>query len=480
MTPPMATTVHTGVLIIDDDARVQRALSSALASRHAVHVASSGEEGLEQYERVVPDVVLLDVMLPQMSGIAVLRALKRRSANLPVIMMTGFAEVPTAVQAIKLGAADYVQKPIDSAVMLRQIDELVTRAAPRQSDTRGGVIGDSAAMKRVWRLVDGFGPTDIPILLQGETGTGKGLVAEAVHRVSKRARGPFVAIDCATIPEQLAESELFGYEDGAFTGAGKRKRGRVAYADHGTLFLDEIGTLSLATQSKLLTLLEGHDFLPLGARNLQPTHVDARVVCATNLPLQRAVDEGTFRADLFHRLNGMTIELPPLRERGSDIDLLARHFVATLGRQLGKAHLGITDDALVVMREYPWPGNVREMQRVISAAVVLADEAVAVADLPGHVLQGGHRAETLARAPAPPALDGPPLNLREIKEWAGREAQKRVIQELQNRTNISRQELARMLGIDAKTLRARLKEIAGDVPADGGGHRRGGQNDDAR
>jgi DNA-binding NtrC family response regulator len=464
----------TDVLIIDDDDGVRRTLSSALCRSHAVHVASTGEEGLEQYERVVPDVVLLDVMLPQMSGLAVLRALKRMSSSLPVIMMTGFAEVPTAVQAIKLGAVDYLQKPIDSEVVLRQIDDLVGRAVPRQTTGRGNVIGASATMKRVWRLIDSFGPTDIAILLQGETGTGKGIIAEAVHRVSKRARGAFAAIDCATIPEQLAESELFGYEDGAFTGAGKRKRGRVAFADGGTLFLDEIGTLSLATQSKLLTLLEQHDFLPLGARNLQPTHVDARVICATNVPLERAVDAGTFRADLFHRLNGITIELPPLREREGDIELLARHFVATMGRQHGKEDLDISDDAVDAMCAYSWPGNVRELQRVISAAVVLADRVLDVTDLPRHVVQGAggpvhpvHQRDAVVHAAErSKSFDTAPINLREIKEWAGREAQKRVIQELQNRTNLSRQELARMLGVDAKTLRARMKEISTEVPSD--------------
>ena len=472
----MLRTNSTDVLIIDDDAGVRNTLSSALCRSHAVHVASTGEEGLEQYERVVPDVVLLDVMLPQMSGLAVLRALKRMSSQLPVIMMSGFAEVPTAVQAIKLGAADYLQKPLDSEVVRRQIDELVVRTAPRETAPRGNVIGASAAMKRVWRLIDSFGPTDIAILLQGETGTGKGIIAEAVHRVSKRSRGAFAAIDCATIPEQLAESELFGYEDGAFTGAGKRKRGRVAFADGGTLFLDEIGTLSLATQSKLLTLLEQHDFLPLGARNLQPTHVDARVICATNVPLERAVDEGTFRADLFHRLNGITIELPPLREREGDIELLTRHFVATMGPQHGKGNVDISDEALDVLRAYSWPGNVRELQRVISAAVVLADRVLDVTDLPRHVVQGAGRPanpvqqrDTMASAAGnAKSFDNAPINLREIKEWAGREAQKRVIQELQSRTNMSRQELARMLGVDAKTLRARLKELSTEPSADRG------------
>ena len=457
----------TGVLIIDDDACVQRNLSCALARTHQVHVASTGEEGLEQYERVVPDVVLLDVMLPQMSGLAVLRALKRMSSDLPVLMMTGFAEVSTAVQAIKLGAADYLQKPLDPAVVVRQIDELVARASAKHAVARTEVIGQSGAMRRVWRLVDSFGPTDIPILLQGETGTGKGLVAEAVHRISKRARGVFAAIDCATIPEQLAESELFGYEDGAFTGAGKKKRGRIAFADHGTLFLDEIGTLSLATQAKLLTVLEQHNFMPLGARNLSPTHVDVRVVCATNVPLQRAVDEGSFRADLFHRLNGVTIELPPLRERDGDIELLARHFVGALGREQGKRDLDITPAALEVMQAYSWPGNVREMQRVLSAAVVLANGDVDADDLPRHMLGAGRARPSGGRratAALPEgALTGDPINLRQIKEWAGREAQKRVIQELQKRTTMSRQELARTLGIDAKTLRSRLKEISSEL-----------------
>ena len=221
-----------GVLIIDDDAAIQRSLGATLAANYAVHVASSGEEGLREFERIRPDVVLLDVMLPQMSGLAVLRALKRQSAELPVIMMTAYAEVQTAVQAIKLGASDYLQKPVDPQRVLDGLSSLVDRGSEKQ-DARATIVGDSAAMKRVWRTIERFGPTDIPILLQGETGTGKGRIAETIHRISKRARATFVGLDCATIPEQLAESELFGYEDGAFTGAGRKKRGRVAFADRG-------------------------------------------------------------------------------------------------------------------------------------------------------------------------------------------------------------------------------------------------------
>ena len=255
--------------------------------------------------------------------------------------------------------------------------------------------------------------------------------------------------------------ELFGYEDGAFTGAGKRKRGRVAFADRGTLFLDEIGTLSLATQAKLLTLLEQQHFLPLGARQMQPTHLDVRFIAATNLPLHRAVEDGTFRADVFHRLNGVTIELPPLRERGADIDLLAMHFAGELGRRNGKPGMSITSDALDVLRRYDWPGNVRELQRVMLAAVVLAQGAITPEDLPRHV-QSDVAADAGPAIENSPVLPDAPLNLREIKEWAGREAQKRVIRELQKRHGITQQDMARLLGVDPKTLRSRLKEIATD------------------
>jgi DNA-binding NtrC family response regulator len=460
------------VLIIDDDPCVHDALSPALAAAYRVHSATSGEDGLVQYERVHPDFVLLDVMLPQMSGLAVLRALKKSSSDVPVLMMTGYAEVATAVQAIKLGALDYLQKPLDHGVVLERIGQAIAREPQPPVRGHGHIVGQSAAMQRVWRAIERFAPTDIPILLQGETGTGKGVIAEAIHQNSRRRDCPFIAVDCATIPADLAESELFGHEDGAFTGAGKRKRGRVSFADRGTLFLDEIGTLSVGTQCKLLTLLERQSFLPLGARDAQPLRLDARFVSATNLPLQEAIDEGTFRADLYHRLNGITVELPPLRDREGDVELLARHFVLEYGAREGKRDLGIADDAVSVLREYDWPGNVRELQRVLSVAVVVSSGAVTASDLPDQVRRRSAAARQARAARDLPASAGPPaaaipINLREIKEWAGREAQKRVIVELQARTNINQQELARLLGVDAKTLRSRLKEISTESAAAG-------------
>jgi DNA-binding NtrC family response regulator len=461
------------VLIIDDDKGVQSILSSALAANYAVQVASTGEEGLRHYEQVRPDVVLLDLMLPEMSGLSVLRALRKKSTSTPVIMMTAFSQARTAVEAIKLGAADYLEKPFDPQRVLSEIEQLVSARAIPSSTVREKIAGNSPAMQRVWRIVERFAPTNIPILLQGESGTGKGAFARAIQSLSKRAQGPFVEIDCSTIPEQLAESELFGYEDGAFTGAGKKKIGRVAFADHGTIFLDEIGVLTFAAQSKLLTLIEQQTFVPLGSRDARTRQVDVRFISATNLPLLRAIDNGTFREDLYHRLNGITIELPPLREREGDLELLVRHFLCEMRTRYAQPELEISDDAMNLLRAYSWPGNVRELQRVMAAAAVMAEQTITPDDLPLHVRSESKKPLALsAKAAAGQAettslsalfLSGKGRTLHEIKEWAGREAEKQVIRELQKETNASRQELAKILGVDPKTLRSRLREIADDT-----------------
>lgn len=458
-----------GVLIIDDDTSVQSILSSALSDNYAVHVASTGEDGLQHYEQVRPDVVLLDLMLPQMSGLSVLRALKKKSNNIPVIMMTAFAQVHTAVEAIKLGAADYLEKPFNPQRVVCEIEQLVSAKPVSSSGVRENIAGTSPAMQRVWRLVERFAPTNIPILLQGESGTGKGAFARAIQSLSKRAQGPFVEIDCSTIPEQLAESELFGYEDGAFTGAGKKKVGRVAFADHGTIFLDEIGVLSFAAQSKLLTLIEQQTFVPLGARDARTRQVDVRFISATNVPLLRAIDNGTFREDLYHRLNGITIELPPLREREGDLELLINHFLKEMRARYAKPGLEISEDAMNLLHSYGWPGNVRELQRVMAAAAVMAEQTITPDDLPSHVRSGSKKPLALSAKAAAGQTDtnlsalflsGKGRTLHEIKEWAGREAEKQVIRELQQETNANRQELAKMLGVDPKTLRSRLRDIA--------------------
>lgn len=455
------------VLIIDDDAGIRNLLCSVLASDYSVQVASSGEEGLRCFEQNRPDIVLLDVMLPEMSGIAVLRQLRKVSRDLPIIMMTAYAQVHTAIEAIKLGAADYVEKPFDPERVIAEIALIMGARDAKPQAAHQGITGESPAVQRVWRLVERFGPTGIPILLQGESGTGKSAFARAIHAMSKRAQGPFVDIDCGTIPEELAESELFGYEDGAFTGAGKKKVGRVAFADRGTLFLDEIGVLSLGSQSKLLTLIERQTFTPLGSRDARSRQVDMRFISATNVPLQDAVEKGTFRQDLYHRLNGITIELPPLREREGDIELLARHFLKEFRTQYEKPDCDFSEDALELIRTYRWPGNVRELQRAMMAAVIMGDRVIAPEDLPAQLRSKSQSTPTAVMHSDSRSDDltsifqsAGRLTLGQIKEWAGREAEKRVIIELQRQTKASQQDLARMLGIDPKTLRSRLKEIA--------------------
>jgi DNA-binding NtrC family response regulator len=454
------------ILIIEDDLNIQHTLSSALAPNFNVSVATSGEEGLKKCEAALPDVVLLDLMLPQMSGLSVLRALKKASSNLPVIMMTAFAQVDSVVEAIKLGAADYLEKPFSPQRLMDDIRQILSIRARSGSPSRCGIIGESPAMARVWRLIERFGPTDIPILLQGETGTGKGMFARSIHQLSKRAGGPFADIDCSTIPEQLAESELFGYEDGAFTGAGKKKAGRVMFADQGTLFLDEIGTLGLSIQAKLLTLIEQQQFLPLGSRDSRNRRLNTRFIAATNVPLHQAVGNGTFRGDLYHRLNGITIELPPLRDRGEDVILLAEQFLRELRARYGKPGLEFSPEALEAMRNHSWPGNVRELQRAVSAAAVMADEIILPEDFPEQIKPVQKLKANAAAAAAtadfsqenPNTEHAPVLDLGRFKEWVGREAQRRVIEELQKRTNANHQELARMLRVDPKTLRSRLKD----------------------
>jgi transcriptional regulator with PAS, ATPase and Fis domain len=339
--------------------------------------------------------------------------------------------------------------------------KILAARTPKKLPAREKIIGQSRAIQRVWRLVEQFGPTDIPILLQGETGTGKELFAQALHQISKRSSGPLVPIDCGTLPEQLAESELFGYEEAAFTGAAKKKPGKVTWANGGTLFLDEIGVLSLACQAKLLRLVEQQGFVPLGARDGRLTRLDVRFISATNTPLRKAIEKDGFREDLYQRLSGLTIELPPLRERDGDLELLSRYFLDQYRRQDKKPDLEISEECLDIFRSYAWPGNVRELQRVIASTVVMADRMILPEHLPTQLCER-RGAGSLGRPDltlCPSSELAQPLDLKRVKEWAGREAQMHIIVELQKRGRMTRQELARFLGVDPKTLRARLKEM---------------------
>lgn len=385
------------ILIVDDEPSLRRILEASFEKHGwATGSAECAEAALTLLEREPFDVVLTDVTMPGMSGTELLSRIRGRWPELPVIVMTAYGTIPQAVQAIRDGAFEYVTKPFDldrlrkvaqAALSERKGRKATSRSAPPLAD-EPALIAESPEMKRVLEIVDRVADSRATALITGESGTGKEVVAKRLHRLSPRREHPFVAVSCAALPETLLESELFGYEKGAFTGAETAKPGRFEVADGGTLFLDEIGEIPLSTQVKLLRVLQEREFERLGSN--RPVRVDTRVIAATNRNLQRAVDEGRFRLDLLYRLQVVEIHLPPLRERPGDILPLARHFLARQSALNDRRLTEIAPDAERALLAYAWPGNVRELENVIERAVVLADRnaiAMTAADLPPHLLR---------------------------------------------------------------------------------------------
>jgi DNA-binding NtrC family response regulator len=385
------------VVVADDEKNLRELLVRELTRKgHAAVGVPDGQAALDQLKEEVPDVLLLDMKMPRLAGIEVLRVLQEHSEAPQVIVMTGFQEVSTAVEAMKLGAYDYLTKP----ARIEELDILICKAAEKgrlirqnvalraQLDpdpARGGIITADARMQDMLRIVDRVAPTDSSVLILGESGTGKELVARAVHERSPRARQAFVPIHCGALPREVLESELFGHEKGAFTGAVSTKPGLIELAEGGTLFLDEIGEMEIDSQVKLLRVLESRAFFRVGGTRRRT--VDMRLVAATNRDLGEAIKANQFRQDLYYRINTITIALPPLRERRADIRLLAQHFVddnAAYGRKR------LSAAALACLDRYDWPGNVRELQHVIQRAVILSTgEEIGPADLPAEVQGGG-------------------------------------------------------------------------------------------
>jgi two-component system, NtrC family, response regulator AtoC len=366
------------VLIIDDEVSILHAFRRALRDPDVTVVtAASAAEGLEQL-RHRPDVILLDINLPDLSGLEAFRRIRQLDARIPVIFITGHGTTDTAIEAMKLGAYDYLLKPLE----LPEVREKLARAfeisrlmhvpavlpaeekAPGPSDV---LVGRCPAMQEVYKAIGRVASQDVTVLLHGESGTGKELVARAIYQHSRRAAGPFLALNCAAIPENLLESELFGHEKGAFTGADSLRRGRFEQADGGTLFLDEIGDLPLGMQAKLLRVLQDQHFERVGGG--EPIKADCRVIAATNLNLAQAVAENRFREDLYYRLNVVSIDLPPLRERLEDVSLLVNHFLGKL-MERGLPDKTVARETLSRLLRYDWPGNVRELEHIIEQAVV--------------------------------------------------------------------------------------------------------------
>ena len=367
------------VLVIDDDRLIRHLIQETFKTDDiTVCTAVSADEGLQALERVAPDVVLLDVMLPSGSGLDVFERIRQFDPKLPVIFITASGDSETAIEAIKGGAYDYLYKPLDVA----QVQECVQKALeirrlmhvpvllPTNGDESSAdvLVGRSLQMLEVYKAIGRVASQNVTVLIQGESGTGKELIARAIYQHSPRVKAPFLAVNCAAIHETLLESELFGHEKGSFTGADQRRIGKFEHSSGGTLFLDEVGDMSLMVQSKLLRILQDQRFERVGGNTT--IEIDTRVIAATNRSLKEMVERGTFREDLYYRLNGFTIDLPPLRERQRDVQLLVEHFLALSSRKMAKDVRSIAPDALELLLNYPWPGNIRELQSVIRQAVL--------------------------------------------------------------------------------------------------------------
>jgi DNA-binding NtrC family response regulator len=437
------------VLLVDDERDALDACSQALRrERYRVDTAARPEEALEKVQRGSYDAAVVDLRMPGMSGIDLLRAMRGVDPDIAVVVVTGYATIETAVQAMKEGASDYLAKPftpeelrlgvrkaIERHELLRENRELRERLGGRVEAPP--IIGTSPAMAEVRRLIDRVAETDSTVLVYGETGTGKELVARELHARSRRATHAFISVDCAAIPADLLESEFFGHERGAFTGAVRRRKGSFELAHGGTLFLDEIGNMSLELQAKLLRALQEREIQPVGGERKIP--VDVRIVAATNRNLKEAVKAGTFREDLYYRLNVILLALPPLRERKDDIPELVRAFLAKHAGRLNRRIERIDDDALAILVAYRWPGNVRELESTIERAMTLADSPVLVA---GSFV---HLADEVQEAP--PAAPAEPGGMRSLDE-----VEKEYILEVLQATQWNRREASRILGISTVTL----------------------------
>jgi DNA-binding NtrC family response regulator len=433
------------ILVVEDDRALAEVLCEQLRGRGHLPVATpSVAGGLEQLKQSEFEVGLVDLALGDGSGIEILKQVAAEEMPMELIVLTGDATVPTAIEAMKLGAYDYVTKP----ARVEELEVLVAKAADKarlrrenaglrarlQSlDGQQGIVTEEPAMRELLATVERVAASEIPVLIQGESGTGKELVARAIHRLSPRAGQAFVALNCGAVPENLLESELFGHEKGAFTGAVARKPGLFEVADRGVLFLDEVGEISPLVQLKLLRAIETREFFRVGGT--RPVRTDVRLVSASNKNLNSEMQSGGFREDLFYRLNGVTLKLPPLRERPADIPLLARYFV---DRYAGRKRL--TPRALEALQRYSWPGNVRELQMLVQRATVLASkDAIDAEDLPLDVRDTGWKS-------TPPMRTG--LSLAEME--------REYIETVLRQNEGHRGKTARALGIDPKTLYNKL------------------------
>ncbi|RMH44516.1 MAG: sigma-54-dependent Fis family transcriptional regulator [Deltaproteobacteria bacterium] len=468
-------TAHGRILVADDERNLRRVLSAILQrDGYEVVEATDGAEALERLDSDI-DVVITDLKMPRVDGMEVLEQVTRREPGTPVIMITAFGTVDNAVASVKAGAFDYIEKPFDQdqirqivakAVKQSAANRRALRAIAEEGEARGrfGLVGDSPEMRDIYDVIEKVADTPSTVLITGESGTGKELVARALHEHSARRDKPFIRINCAAIPKTLMESELFGYEKGAFTGATNSKPGRFELADGGTLFLDEIGEIPVEMQVKLLRAIQESEFERVGG--IKTLKVDVRLVTATNRDLEQEVRAGTFREDLYYRLNVVPIRIPPLRERKSDIPLLVDHIIRKFNLRLKKDIAGISDAALARLQEHSWPGNIRELENVLERTLLFCKGAtIDVTDLPEELGDAPATGDRIAseRRPAvaagDPIASGQPASLKDIVRAETTRVEKELIARALDETGGNVTQAAKLLKISRKSLQMKMKEF---------------------
>lgn len=447
------------ILVVDDEIGARESLKMILKGDYLVSLAKNAEEAFQQIEQQVPDIILLDILLPDQDGLKVLKKIKQALPDQLVIMITATKTVKTAVEAMKLGAYDYITKPFDVDELRLIINRALSTKALKDENQRlrlevdrnfgfDNIVGKSKGMKEIFKMVRQVSDTKSTILILGESGTGKELIARAIHYQSSRKGQPFVTINCAAIPETLIESELFGHERGAFTNAIEKKLGRVEIAHQGTLFLDEIGELSLVTQAKILRFLEEKELNRVGGS--KTIKVDVRLITATNKDLPQFIKKGQFREDLYYRINVVPIVLPPLRERKEDIPLLVEHFIKIFSDENQKNIKGISREAMEVMMRYDWPGNVRELENLIERVIALThNEFIQPDELP----------LSFANLSKTNGLKESILNGKISFSEAEEEFEKEVILDALKRTNFIQSHAADILGISRRILKYKMDKL---------------------
>jgi two-component system nitrogen regulation response regulator NtrX len=454
---------HEEILIVDDEKNIRSVLEGILKDEgYRVRTAPTGEEMLRQVAQASPDLVILDVWLPGMDGLQALEEMKQQYPDLPVIMISGHSTVEAAVKATKLGAYDFIEKPLSLEKTILAVQNALDRrrleqenlALRRTLEERYEIVGECPAIQSLRTQIQSAAPSHGRVLIRGESGTGKELIARAIHRQSLRADSPFVEVNCAAIPDELIESELFGHEKGAFTGATTKRRGKFELADEGTIFLDEVGDMSLKTQAKVLRVLQEQTLERVGGS--ETLTVDVRVIAASNKALEEEIQKGSFREDLFYRLNVIPFEVPPLRERKEDIPLLASHFLRLFSREYGKQERKLSPEAMDLLIQYPWPGNVRELRNVMERLVIMVpQETIRPADLALSL-----RTRTGPTPEAPDAIlewDG---SLRDARERFEREYILRRLREAN--WNVTR--AAERLGLERSNLHRKIKAYGIELP----------------